>query len=77
MQIEQKQPLPQIRPSRHGPMNQRGRWNVKREAHKTIVFHFFFPKLEVTPGSFEAQQEEAAKEFARQGCEKKTIPNRQ
>jgi hypothetical protein len=58
-------------------MNQRGRWNVKREAHKIIGFQSCFPKLEVPPGSFDARREAAAKEFAHPGCEKKTIPNRQ
>ena len=60
-----------------GPMNQRGRWGVKREAHKIVVFyHFFFPKLEVTIKSFDVEQEEAAKDYARQCCEKKSVPDR-
>jgi hypothetical protein len=61
-----------------GAMNQRGRWGVKHEAHSLIVyFNFYFPKLEVPIKSFDAEQEEAAKEYARQCCEKKSIPDRQ
>ena len=60
-----------------GPINQRGRWSVRREAHRTVVFfHFFFPKLEVILKAFEVEQEEAAKEYARQCCQTKTIPDR-
>jgi hypothetical protein len=60
-----------------GPMAQRGRWGVKREAHNLIVFyHFFFPKLEVTIKTFKVGEDDAAKEYARQCCEKKNIPDR-
>jgi hypothetical protein len=59
------------------PMNQRGRWGVKRETHKIIVFyHFFFPQRNTAMKTFTVDEEEAAKEYARQCCEKKTIPNR-
>jgi hypothetical protein len=60
-----------------GPLNQRGRWGVKREAHKLIVFyHYFFPKLDVTSKAFEVGEDNAAQEYARQCCETKTIPGR-
>jgi hypothetical protein len=60
-----------------GAMNQCGRWGVKREAHKIIAFyHFFFPKCDTTMKTFTVDEEEAAKEYARQCCEEKTIPNR-
>ena len=60
-----------------GAMNQRGRWSVKREAHTIIVFyHFFFPECDTTMKTFTVDEPEAAKEYARQCCEEKTIPNR-
>jgi hypothetical protein len=60
-----------------GPMSQRGRWTVKREAKRIIVvYHFFFPKSEKLIKSFGVEEEAAAKEYARQCCEKKTIPQK-
>jgi len=60
-----------------GPMSQRGRWTVKREAKRIIViYRFFFPKNEKLIKSFDVEEEIAAKEFARQCCEKKTIPQK-
>ncbi len=60
-----------------GAMNQRGRWGVKCEAHKNIVsYHFFFPQRDTAMNTFAVGEEEAAKEYARQCCEEKTIPNR-
>lgn len=60
-----------------GSMNQRGRWYVKHEAHRLIVFfHFYFPKLEVAIKSFDVEQEAAAREYARRCCEEKSIPDR-
>jgi len=58
-------------------MSQRGRWTVRREAKSIIVgYHFFFPKSEKLIKSFGVEEAAAAKEYARQCCEKKTIPQK-
>lgn len=60
-----------------GPKNQRGRWGVKREAKRIIVFfHYFFPKSEAVIKVFGFDEEEAARAYARQCCEMKILPNR-
>jgi hypothetical protein len=60
-----------------GPMNQRGRWGVKREAKRIIVFfHYFFPKSEAMIKAFDIDEEGAARAYARQCCEKKILPDR-
>jgi hypothetical protein len=61
-----------------GAMNQRGRWGVKREAHKIVVFYrFFFPKLETVIRSFDPEQEGAARVYAHLCFEQRIIPDRE
>lgn len=55
-----------------GPMDQRGRWTIRREAEKVIVFyHYFFPKHEVVLKTFEDTEEEAARDYAREYCKER------
>jgi len=41
-----------------------------------VIYHFFFPKSERLIKSFGVEEEAAAQEYARQCCEKKTIPQK-